>query len=87
MPLYTQEEVDKKLRERDGFYERGAVASGRIVIMPPELHGDGITKHSETEVTVHAAPPGKRRRKFDGKKRRHCSQCPFPEGCGMCTLP
>jgi hypothetical protein len=26
-------------------------------------------------------------RKFDGKPKRHCSGCPFPKGCVMCTLP
>lgn len=25
-------------------------------------------------------------RKFTGKPRKHCSQCPFPEGCVMCDL-
>jgi hypothetical protein len=26
-------------------------------------------------------------RKFDGDHHRHCSKCPFEEGCVMCTLP
>jgi hypothetical protein len=26
-------------------------------------------------------------RNFDGKYHRHCSKCPFAEGCIMCTLP
>lgn len=26
-------------------------------------------------------------RSFDGKPHRHCSGCPFPEGCVTCTLP
>ena len=26
-------------------------------------------------------------RKFNGQHNRHCSKCPFPEGCVMCTLP
>ncbi|MDE2030789.1 MAG: hypothetical protein KGI58_00815 [Patescibacteria group bacterium] len=26
-------------------------------------------------------------RKFDGNYNRHCSKCPFTEGCVVCTLP
>ncbi len=87
MPTYTQEEVDEMMRKRDGEEADRVVASGRVVIMPPiSDEQQGLTKHSEFDVSVHNAPSGKRRRKFTGEKRRHCSHCPFPEGCMMCTL-
>lgn len=88
MPTYSKKEVDEMMRKRDIQEADRAVASGRVVITP--LISDeqqGLTKHSEFEVSVHNAPSGKRRRKFTGQPRRHCSRCPFPEGCMMCTLP
>ena len=88
MRTYTQKEVDEMLLKRDGEEADRAVASGRVVIMPPisdKQHG--FTRHGEFDVSVHDAPSGKRRRQFTGQPRRHCSGCPFPEGCMMCTLP
>ena len=87
MPLYTQKEVNAKLREKDKETERRTIQMGGVVFTPEVSDEPGMTKHSEFEVMVHNAPPGKQRRKFDGQKRRHCSGCPFPEGCVMCTLP
>lgn len=87
MPLYTQNEIDEMMRKRDIDEARRAVASGRVVLMAPVSDEPRMTKHSEREVTVHDAPSGKRHRRFDGHPRRHCSQCPFPEGCVVCTLP
>ena len=87
MPYYTQEEVDAMVREKDMEIVRRTIQMGGVVFKPEVSDEPRMTKHSEFEVTVHGAPAGKRRRKFDGQKRRHCSQCPFPEGCVMCTLP
>lgn len=88
MPLYTQGEVDRMMRRRDEQEADRAVASGRVVITPPiSDEQSGLTRHGEFEVSVHEAPPGKRRRTFTSQPRRHCSGCPFPEGCMMCTLP
>lgn len=87
MPTYTQKEVDEMMRKRDVEETDRAAASGRVVLRSPINDEPRMTKHSEQDVTVHDAPPGKRRRKFTGQPRRHCSHCPFPEGCMMCTLP
>jgi hypothetical protein len=88
MPTYTQDEVDEMMRKRDIEEAGRAVASGRLVMMPPiSDEQQGLTKHSEFDVSVHNSPSGKRRRKFTGQPRRHCSECTFPEGCMMCTLP
>ena len=87
MPTYTQKEVDEMMRNRSVEEAKRAVASGRVVLMPPITDKPHTTKHSERDVTVHDAPPDKQRRKFTGQKRRHCSRCPFPEGCVVCTLP
>ena len=87
MPLYTQKEVDAKLRQKDEEIARRTIQMGGVVFTPEVTDEPRMTKHSEFEVTVHDAPVGKRRRKFTGQPRKHCSHCPFPEGCVMCTLP
>ena len=87
MPLYTQEEVNEMMQKRDIEEAERAAASGSVVLMRPVTDEPHMTKHSEREVTVHDAPAGKRHRKFTGQPRRHCSHCPFPEGCVMCMLP
>jgi hypothetical protein len=88
MPTYTQKEVDEMMRKRDIEEADRAVASGRVVlILSISDEQQGLTKHDEFDVSVHNAPSGKRRRKFTGQPQRHCSSCPFPEGCVMCTLP
>ncbi len=84
--MYTQKEVKEMMQKRDTEEANRAVASGRVVLMPSITDKPRMTKHSERDVTVHDASPSKRRRKFTGQPRRHCSHCPFPEGCVMCTL-
>lgn len=88
MPTYTQEEVNEMMRKRDDQEALRATASGRLVMTPPiSDEQQGITKHGEFDVSVHNTTSGKHRRKFTGQPRRHCSHCPFPDGCMMCTLP
>jgi hypothetical protein len=86
MPTYTHREVKRLLQQKDREAAERAGAAGLVVLAPP-ARDYGITRHSSREVTVHAAASGKRRRKFTGRPRRHCSGCPFPEGCVMCALP
>lgn len=53
MPTYTEQEVDKIMRKRDIEEAGRAVASGRVVITPPiSDEQQGLTKHSEFEVSV-----------------------------------
>ncbi len=36
---------------------------------------------------LNSKPGSAHYRTFDGKPRRYCNDCPFPEGCITCTLP
>ena len=54
----------------------------------PELEEEyykGTKWAVETVVGLTDNRPHKER-KFDGKPRRWCSKCPFPEGCVTCCL-
>ena len=80
MPLYTEKEVA-------GLVNGVAAAAGMVVIRESLSGGADHTDLGRNHVLVHNAPPSKRLRHFNGKPHKHCSGCPFPEGCVMCTLP
>ena len=66
--------------------------NGKVVIQTPvHLLDDRVTclnpDKPERQRTYRVKDSPKPYRKFDGQHRRHCSKCPFPEGCVMCTLP
>lgn len=64
---------------------------GAVIMMTPVhlLPGNPVClnpnkKESERTYIVKNSP--KPYRKFDGTSKKHCSGCPFEEGCVMCTL-
>ncbi len=65
--------------------------AGKIFMMMPVhlLPGNPICldpskKERERIYVVEGSP--KPYRKFDGTKKKHCSRCPFHDGCMVCTL-
>ncbi len=65
---------------------------GKVVFTTPvHLLDDRVTvldpEKRESERTYVVKDSSHPYRKFDGSPNRHCSKCPFPEGCVMCTLP
>ncbi len=65
---------------------------GKVVMQTPvHLLEDHIVclnpEKKERDRTYRVKNSPKPYRKFDGNKNKHCSHCPFPEGCVMCTLP
>lgn len=65
---------------------------GKVILQTPvHLLDDRVVvlnyDKPEKERIIRVKNSPKPYRKFDGQYHRHCSKCPFPEGCIMCTLP
>ena len=68
-------------------------SNGRIIMLPP-IH---LSEHNTVKAIDYSVPADERiyvvhnsrkqYRQFDGNYHRHCSGCPFPDGCVMCNLP
>lgn len=66
--------------------------AGKLILMMPVhlLPGNPVCLNynkSERERIYVIEGSSKPYRKFDGSYKKHCSRCPFEEGCVMCTLP
>lgn len=65
--------------------------TGIVMTTPVHLLDDRVQclnlDKPERERTYLVADSSKPYRKFDGQSRKHCSKCPFSEGCVMCTFP
>ena len=58
-----------------------------VVIGQDAFHAYQNAAAVTLKTPVHVSHPTPHsRRKFTSKPRRHCSGCPFPEGCVVCTL-
>lgn len=65
--------------------------AGKIIIAKPVHLSDPVTclnRDKPERERIYVVPNSKKPyRKFDGNHKRHCSGCPFEEGCVVCTLP
>ncbi len=83
--IYQEAEKQKKKKREKST---GGVVMGVPVHLNPENNVSAIDWDVPERERVYEIKGSRNAlRKFDGNYHRHCSKCPFPEGCIMCTLP
>ena len=85
-----QEKIYKKAKEVQRRNE-AKITEGKVILTVPVHLTDKdiqVVNPEDPENKRVIRIPGSRKeyRQFDGKYHRHCSKCPFPEGCIMCCL-
>lgn len=82
------QEANKALNKNAGQQTNGRVIMGTPVHLLDEDIRVINPEARERDQIVHVKKSARNPyRKFDGAYHRHCSKCPFPEGCVMCCLP
>ncbi|PCI20134.1 hypothetical protein COB64_02385 [Candidatus Wolfebacteria bacterium] len=85
-----QEKIYKKAKESE-ILNNAKTTEGKVILTTPvHLTDKDIQvvnpEDPENERVIRISNSRREYRQFDGGYHRHCSKCPFPEGCIMCCL-